>query len=459
MSSPTPSSERKPRGETREELKKIGKYQITRKLGAGGMGTVYLATDSELKRTVALKVLPQDRANNPTLVRRFKSEGQAAALLQHKNIVSVFEAGQADGYLFLALEYVDGIDLLEWVNRRGPIPVKRTVEIIRQSAEALQHAYERNIVHRDIKPSNLMVSKEGTVKLTDMGLARSIDDTLDTTITRDGTTVGTVDYMAPEQASNSKAADIRSDLYSLGCTWYHLLTGSPPFPEGSVTNKISAHISGPLPDPRILNPKVPEAVVAVIHRMMAKKKEQRYQTPAELLEDLNSSTLRRTQNSPDLLAMFGDDTAQHDSDDKLNTPTRTGRSSTDFTVADKKKGTPAPPSKPVKGPPARSQATREMPVSGVPNDPRALLVRMAVELDGTTVTRRRLPWGLMVLGVLGLIAVITVAVLAKKYSVPPEKTEPGASPYAVGPDPNEEKPIEEKKEPAASTTPAVDAPK
>src|SRR5690606_38487726 len=141
------------------------------------------------------------------------------------------------------LEYIEGIDLLEWVHRKGAVPVKRTVEIIRQAAEALRHAYERNIVHRDIKPANLMITRQGTVKLTDMGLARSIDETLDTTITRDGTTVGTVDYMAPEQASNSKAADIRSDIYSLGCTWYHLLTGQPPYPEGSVTNKISAHIS------------------------------------------------------------------------------------------------------------------------------------------------------------------------------------------------------------------------
>ncbi|HWL09245.1 MAG TPA: serine/threonine-protein kinase, partial [Planctomicrobium sp.] len=287
-------STRESNQDKRDELKRIGKYELIRKLGAGGMGTVFLATDSDLKRTVALKVLPRDRANNPTLVRRFKSEGQAAALLQHRNIVSVFEAGQADGYLFLALEFVDGIDLLEWVHRHGPVSAKRSVEVMRQAAEALQHAYERNIVHRDIKPSNLMISRDGTVKLTDMGLARSIDDTLDTTITRDGTTVGTVDYMAPEQASSSKAADIRSDLYSLGCTWYHLLTGTPPYPQGSVTNKIAAHIGAPLPDPRTMNPKIPEAVTAVIHRLMAKRKEQRYQTPAELLEDLNSAGVQRT---------------------------------------------------------------------------------------------------------------------------------------------------------------------
>ncbi|WP_437201087.1 serine/threonine-protein kinase [Planctomicrobium sp. SH664] len=288
-------------------LRQLGKYRIERQLGIGGMGIVYLAVDDDLKRTVALKVLAKDRATNPTLVRRFKAEGQAAAVLQHKNIVNVYESGQADGYLFLALEYVDGVDVLEWMRKRGVLSVKRSLEIVRQVAEALQHAYEKNIVHRDIKPSNLMIARDGTVKVTDMGLARSIDDTLDTTITRDGTTVGTVDYMSPEQATNSKAADIRSDIYSLGCTWYHMLTGSPPYPEGSVTNKLGAHVSAPLPNPRLLNDRIPEAVVAVIHRMMAKKKDQRYQTPLQLLEDLQSDGLMRGSDAVDLLAMFNDD--------------------------------------------------------------------------------------------------------------------------------------------------------
>jgi eukaryotic-like serine/threonine-protein kinase len=288
-------------------LTRLGKYSIERQLGVGGMGTVYLAVDTDLKRTVALKVLPRDRAENPILVRRFKSEGQAAALLDHDNIVSVYEAGQADGYLFLALEYVDGIDILEWIRKRGPLPVKRSIEIIKQTAEALQHAYERNIVHRDIKPSNLMITREGKVKLTDMGLARSIDDTLETNITRDGTTVGTVDYMAPEQGADSKAADVRSDIYSLGCTWYHMLTASAPYPEGSVTNKLTAHATAPLPDPREKNPRVPEAIVAVLHRMMAKRKENRYATPAELIEDLDSEAIRRGDDPVNLLEVFAEE--------------------------------------------------------------------------------------------------------------------------------------------------------
>lgn len=415
MSSEFSTSETTPRASSAPELSRIGKYQIIRRLGAGGMGIVYLASDSELKRTVALKVLSQDRANNPTLVRRFKSEGQAAALLQHKNIVSVYEAGQADGYLFLALEYVDGIDLLEWVNRRGPVSVKRSVEIIRQAAEALQHAYERNIVHRDIKPSNLMITRDGTVKLTDMGLARSIDESLDTTITRDGTTVGTVDYMAPEQASNSKAADIRSDIYSLGCTWYHLLVGHPPYPEGSVTNKISAHVSSPLPDPRVENPNVTEAIVAVIHRMLAKKKEQRYQTPRELLDDLASPALKRSDDSLNLLAMFEDDLAE--------TPSQPLESSEDLIFVrpgqdtSRGKGTADTGSRGKKLNRKKdfySMPTRaEIPTSHSANARQKL--RRLDQPDPSRSPSVEIPWGLLILGGIAIAVVLAIRIAFNIY--------------------------------------------
>jgi serine/threonine protein kinase len=285
-----------------ELLTRLGKYVIERKLGSGGMGTVFLAKDSDLKRTVALKVLSKDKAENPVLVRRFKAEGQAAAYLQHKNIVGVYDSGQIDGFLYIALEFVDGQDVLDIIRKRGVIPVKRSIEIIKQVTEALQHAYEKQIVHRDIKPSNLLIKNDGTVKLADLGLARSIDETLDTSITRVGTTVGTVDYMSPEQARNSKATDIRSDIYSLGCTWYHMLTGVPPYGEGSVTNKLQAHATAPLPDPRSRNERIPEGVVAVLHRMMAKQSKDRYQTPSEILEDLNNPGITRSGLNADVLA-------------------------------------------------------------------------------------------------------------------------------------------------------------
>lgn len=284
------------------ELKVLGKYQIEKKIGAGGMGAVFLARDTELKRTVALKVLPKDKAQNPTLVRRFRAEAQAAAQLRHPNIVAVFDSGEADGHLYIAMEYVEGKDLFELVARRGVVPVRRSIDIIKQVASALQHAYEQNIVHRDIKPSNLLIRRDGVVKLTDLGLARSIDDTLETNITRAGTTVGTVDYMSPEQARNSKLADIRSDLYSLGCTWYQMLTGQAPYPDGSVTNKLQAHAIKPIPDPREKNSQIPEGLTAVIRRMMAKKPEDRYQTPAELIDELNHATLTHAAISREIFA-------------------------------------------------------------------------------------------------------------------------------------------------------------
>src|SRR5262245_52931646 len=185
-------------------VRALGKYRIERVLGAGGMGTVYLAVDSELRRTVALKVLSTDKAANPQLVRRFKSEGQAAARLEHENIVKVFEAGEINGQLFIALEFIDGIDVQELLSKRGRLPVRRSIEIVSQVAAALQHAYERGIVHRDIKPSNLLIRKDGRVKLADMGLARAIDETVEAGITHAGMTVGTVDYISPEQGSDSK---------------------------------------------------------------------------------------------------------------------------------------------------------------------------------------------------------------------------------------------------------------
>src|SRR5690606_17603443 len=138
-------------------------------------GAVYLATDTQLGRTVALKVLPRDRARNPILVKRFHAEARAAAQLRHDNIVMIFEAGEQDGYLFIALEYVDGADVFHLVGSRGPLPVRRSIDVVRQVARALDHAHSRNIVHRDIKPSNLLITRDGTVKLTDMGLARTVD--------------------------------------------------------------------------------------------------------------------------------------------------------------------------------------------------------------------------------------------------------------------------------------------
>lgn len=292
--------------------KTLGQYELKKKLGQGGMGAVYLAVDSQLKRQVALKILPREKASNPQLVKRFKAEAQNASQLTHENIVAVYGAGEADGYLYIALEFVDGIDVHDLVERRGVLPVKRSIDIIKQVCRALQHALDQGIVHRDIKPANLLIRRDGVVKLADMGLARAVDETTETGLTRAGTTVGTVDYMSPEQARNSKAADVRSDIYSLGCTWYHMLTGTPPYAEGSLTNKLNAHANRPPPDARDKNPAVPEGVVAVMQRMMAKTPNERYQTPGELIKDLEGALVNRDAVSRKILEAIDDESGYRD---------------------------------------------------------------------------------------------------------------------------------------------------
>lgn len=256
------------------------------------MGTVFLAVDTETDRRVALKLLSKENSANPKLAARFQAEAASAQQLNHENIVSVYESGEADGQLYIAQEYIEGTDVQKLLKKRGKLPVARTLEIVKQVTRALDHAFRQGIVHRDIKPSNMLIKRNGTVKLADMGLARSVDEAVDTGLTRVGTTVGTVDYMAPEQARDSKSADVRSDIYSLGCAWYHMLTGKPPFPKGSLTNKLYAHISNPRPDPRDANPDVPEEFSRIIRKMMSRSPKDRYQTPGELLEVLERLSFR-----------------------------------------------------------------------------------------------------------------------------------------------------------------------
>jgi serine/threonine protein kinase len=285
----------------------VGRYRILKRIGSGGMGTVYLAEDPTLHRTVALKVLVKTANTPANLIRRFDAEAKTAAMLRHPNIVTVFDSGDADGHLFLALEYIDGPDLEKVIRKKGRIAVERSIEIVRQIARALDHAHTLGIVHRDIKPSNILLRRDGTATLTDLGLARAIDESAASGITRAGFTVGTVDYMAPEQARSSKSADVRSDLYSLGCTWFHMLTGHVPFNEGDLTNKLRAHAQTAPPDPREDDQRIPSGIVAVLQRMMAKKPDDRYQTPAELLADLDRPGLcRKTVTSDDLRSLAED---------------------------------------------------------------------------------------------------------------------------------------------------------
>jgi serine/threonine-protein kinase len=271
---------------------RLGKYQVVAHIATGGMGAVYKAQDTDLGREVALKVLQPDLVNKPGMLERFQREARSAARLRHENIVTLYDFGEEQGTYFIALEFIDGVDLHDYIRKKGKLDPEAACEITRQAALALEHASKQGVVHRDIKPSNFLLTRKDRkllVKMTDFGLARereAEDADEASRITRAGTTVGTVDYISPEQARDSGSADIRSDIYSLGCTLYHMLTGQPPFPEGSTTERLFKHIGEEPEDVGRLNPDVPEALRAVLRRMMAKKPDQRYQTPASLLRDL-----------------------------------------------------------------------------------------------------------------------------------------------------------------------------
>jgi serine/threonine protein kinase len=278
---------------------RIGKYEILGHIATGGMGVIYKALDVDLDRFVALKVLPADLAAQQMTLVRFQREARAAAQLRHENIVAIFDVGESNGTYFIALEYIEGTDLQDYINRKCRLDPEEARQIMIQATRALVHAHENGIVHRDIKPSNFLLTHKDNrliVKLTDFGLAIRHENDAEFRITRDKTTVGTVDYMSPEQARDSRSADIRSDIYSLGCTFYHMLAGLAPFGKGTLPERIIQHMKTAPPDVRKLNKSVPEYLVAIINRMLAKKPDDRYQNPTTLLHDLEN---------PDTVAVTG----------------------------------------------------------------------------------------------------------------------------------------------------------
>jgi serine/threonine protein kinase len=291
----------------------LGSYVILDKIGEGGMGMVFKGRHRRLNRTVAIKVLPPAVTKNPAAVKRFLREVEAAARLSHPNIVAAFDAAEDKGIYFLAMEYVDGFDLARRVKTQGPLPLREAVDCIRQAACGLAHAHAAGIIHRDIKPHNLLVSggvvwggvvlvhtkhpltthhSPLTLKILDMGLARfeegsnepgSADE-----LTKTGSVLGTSDYMAPEQALNSKNADQRADIYSLGCTLYYLLSGKPMYGGETMMEKLLAHRETPIPPLRKVRPEVPRTLETIYQRMVAKKPEDRYQSMSEVLAELEA---------------------------------------------------------------------------------------------------------------------------------------------------------------------------
>ncbi|HZN32820.1 MAG TPA: serine/threonine-protein kinase, partial [Pirellulaceae bacterium] len=261
-------------------------YDLLEFVGGGGMGAVFRALDTRLGRTVAVKVLSKDQTDDET-IRRFRNEAQSAARLDHPNIARVYYVGEDRGWNFIVFEFIEGTNLREIVEKRGPLPLEDALHYTLQVAEALAHSSGRDVVHRDIKPSNVLVTAGDQVKLVDMGLARlhqvqsSSDD-----LTASGVTLGTFDYISPEQARDPRSADVRSDIYSLGCTLYYMLTGRPPFPDGTPVQKLIRHNSDEPPDVRTYRPDLPPRAAVLVSKMLAKRPSQRQQSAAELCAEI-----------------------------------------------------------------------------------------------------------------------------------------------------------------------------
>jgi len=271
------------------ELRDHPRYQIIEPIGSGGMGVVFKAEHRLMKRVVALKVINRRLTSSANAVARFRKEVQAAASLSHPNIVTTHDAEQAGDVHFLVMEHVEGTSLDRLVAEKGPLPVSRASEFTRQAALGLQHAHERGMVHRDIKPQNLMVdSREAKVEIIDFGLARLLSEQLEgaSGLTKEHTVLGTPDFIAPEQAHDTRSADVRSDIYSLGCTLYYLLAARVPFPVDSSVLKLSSHM---LVEPKplsTLRDDVPQELAGVLERMMAKDPADRFQTAVAVAEAL-----------------------------------------------------------------------------------------------------------------------------------------------------------------------------
>jgi serine/threonine protein kinase len=274
----------------------VGNYVVLDKLGKGGMGAVYKARHKRMDRIVALKMLPSSATRSQDAVQRFQRETRAAAKLSHPNIVTAYDADEAKGVYFLVMEYVDGQDLHALVKEHGTISAARAVDYIVQAAKGLEYAHSQGVIHRDIKPHNLLLDKKGTVKILDMGLARigegaAGDAVDDDGLTRSGQVMGTLDYMSPEQALDTKTVDVRTDIYSLGCTLHYLLIGRSPYGGDTVGKKMLAHRMETIPSLHKLRDDVPESLDAVFHKMMAKEPKDRQQSMTEVIRELQACAM------------------------------------------------------------------------------------------------------------------------------------------------------------------------
>ena len=273
-------------GSASGKVKQLGDFKLVRKLGQGGMGTVYLARQVSLDREVALKTLTGELAKREDFVQRFLREARSMARLHHPNVVQVYAADSFRGIHYAAIEFIDGQSMQDWMDSLKQLSIGDALHIVLVCADALQHAHAKNMIHRDIKPDNILVTSQGVVKVADFGLAKAVDE--DVSMTQSGTGLGTPLYMAPEQARNAKHVDQRSDIYALGCTLYYFLTGQLPFTGSNTIELLTSKEKGGYTSARKLNREIPERLDLMIDRMMAREPEQRYADYDELIEHLSS---------------------------------------------------------------------------------------------------------------------------------------------------------------------------
>ncbi|HYG76330.1 MAG TPA: serine/threonine-protein kinase, partial [Planctomycetota bacterium] len=285
----------------KDTLKEIGGFELISKIGQGGMGAVFKARQKSLDRIVALKVLPPSIAKDAKFIERFQREARACAKLNHPNIVQGVDVGkdEATGVWYFAMEFIDGASALKLLKSQGTVPEERALEIARDVARALECAAANGIVHRDIKPDNILLTSRGDAKLADLGLAKQMNKAEDASLTQSGQAIGTPYYMAPEQVRGASAEiDIRTDIYALGGTLYHLVTGQPPYSGETSALIMSRHLTEPPPKASKTNPKVSEACSRLIEKMMQKEREKRVQSPAELIEQIEKALRGETITGP-----------------------------------------------------------------------------------------------------------------------------------------------------------------
>jgi len=277
-----------------EQLERLGDFRIVREIARGGVGVVFEAEQESLGRRVAIKVLPKQALLDERHLRRFQREAQTAARLQHQNVVGVLNVGEENGMHFIVMQYVAGETLADRIERTGRLPVNEALDIMVQVCEGLEAVRRHEIVHRDVKPSNVMIDNDGIAKLMDLGMAKSAEHK--TRLTTEDTMLGTPSFISPEQTKDAANVDHRSDLYSLGCTFFYALCGTLPYYGTSTLDVVMKHNTARVPDPRTANPNIPTRLALLIMKLMAKSPMERYQTAREVAEELKE--IRRELAGP-----------------------------------------------------------------------------------------------------------------------------------------------------------------